>query len=129
MLVIGGGFQRIGLPTDRWRNSGIENRIVRQRGQRGWPCRLRRRRRECLLLVRATTPGRDDQKDERRCPKFDGGSRSSGVHSPRKRRILLLRASRGGGLLEAVRAAELFSELIHPAGGVDELLFAGEERV
>jgi hypothetical protein len=36
---------------------------------------------------------------------------------------------RRGGLLEAVSAAELLAEPFHAAGGVDELLFAGKERV
>src|SRR3982750_1783795 len=42
---------------------------------------------------------------------------------------LLLASRRGGRLLEAVRAAELLAEPLHAAGGVDELLLAGEERV
>src|SRR5688500_16113897 len=52
----------------------------------------------------------------------------------RRTRRLLLRSSGGrggpaGGLLEAVRPAELLAESLHPAGGVDELLLAREERV
>jgi hypothetical protein len=44
---------------------------------------------------------------------------------------LLLRASsnRGCRLLEAVSAAKLLAEAFHAAGGVDELLLAGEERM
>jgi hypothetical protein len=34
-----------------------------------------------------------------------------------------------GGLLEAVRAAELLAESLDAAGGIDKLLFAGEERM
>src|SRR4051812_39290483 len=47
-------------------------------------------------------------------------------------RTILLRAGgrgRGGGLLEAVRAAEFLAEPLHAAGSVDELLLAREERV
>src|SRR3954470_14116290 len=39
------------------------------------------------------------------------------------------RAGLAGGLLEAVGPAELLAEPLHAAGGVDELLLAGEERV
>jgi hypothetical protein len=42
---------------------------------------------------------------------------------------LLFRACGGRGLLEAVRPAKLLAEAFHPAGGVDELLLACEERV
>src|SRR3954462_1787709 len=43
---------------------------------------------------------------------------------------LLLSGGRGGGgLLEAVGAAELLAKALDAAGGVDELLLAGEEGV
>src|SRR3982751_6613140 len=70
---------------------------------------------------------------------FDGGS------SEQRRRLFRMPAGAGaallrgacggrsaglaGGLLEAVGAAELLAEPLHAAGGVDELLLAGEERV
>src|SRR5205823_4974267 len=42
---------------------------------------------------------------------------------------LLLRSSRRRRLLEAVRPAELLAEALDAAGGVDELLLPGEERM
>jgi hypothetical protein len=41
--------------------------------------------------------------------------------------LLRGRRSRGGSLLEAVSPAELLAETLHAAGGVDELLLAGEK--
>src|SRR4051812_20017849 len=49
-----------------------------------------------------------------------------------KSKVLLLARASGGrraGFLEAVGAAELLAEPLDAAGGVDELLLAGEERV
>ena len=40
-----------------------------------------------------------------------------------------LDGGRRGALLEAVGAAEFLAEAFDAAGGVDELLFAGEERM
>jgi hypothetical protein len=42
---------------------------------------------------------------------------------------LLLRRRCGGGLLEAVGAPEFLAEAFDAAGGVDEFLFTGEERM
>src|SRR5688572_7153009 len=57
----------------------------------------------------------------------------SKIRNPKSKIGLLLRPRRRcrcpGGLLEAVRPAELLAEPLHAAGGVDELLLAGEERV
>src|SRR5687768_11197454 len=43
--------------------------------------------------------------------------------------VALLLGRGRGSLLEAVGPAELLAEPLHAAGGVDELLLAGEERV
>ena len=42
---------------------------------------------------------------------------------------LLFRRCGGSGLLEAVGSTEFLAEALDPAGGVDELLLAGEERM
>src|SRR5690242_1368216 len=70
---------------------------------------------------------------------FDGGScgRRRRKIERRSRGRLLGRASRrrlcgcraAAGALEAVAAAKLLGELVHPACGVDELLLSGEERM
>ena len=71
---------------------------------------------------------------ERRDREFDGGSSDRGVKSGEiiglgGRGELFLRASRDGRFLETVGSAELLAEAFHAPGGIDELLFAGEERV
>ena len=55
---------------------------------------------------------------------------ATGVPSqPSKVYFAAAAAGARGGLLEAVGAAELLAEPLDAAGGVDELLLAGEERV
>src|SRR5438874_9830597 len=60
---------------------------------------------------------------------IDGGYPIAASRIVAKWRRLFFRAGGRGGLLEAVGPAEFLAEALHAAGGVDELLLAGEERM
>jgi hypothetical protein len=52
-----------------------------------------------------------------------------GAHNRLEKLFLRPGGSGRGGLLEAVGSAELLAEPLDPTGGIDELLFSGEERM